>query len=260
LDFGWSFERKIMTESHAIEATGITRTFFKKGKEPVTIFENITCQLGRGEFFALMGDSGCGKSTLLKIISGLETPNSGDLTISGQEIFRNGKPLMSDQQFSHFRRERVGYIFQSHQLIEELSALENVMLHLQLQGKSKKVARSRAEEMLNRVNLLNSLGAAKPSELSVGQQQRVGIARALIHRPEVVFADEPTASLDAENSREVIEMLLGIQEEYDTTVIMITHKPEDVHKLDGTLLFSRTLKTEPWKLILSKPSSPINAV
>jgi putative ABC transport system ATP-binding protein len=161
---------------------------------------------------------------------------------------------MNDSQFSRFRREKIGFIFQSHQLIHELDVLENVMLPLQLQGWSKTQARNRAAEMLDRVNLLSEYLHYLPSQLSVGQQQRVGIARALIHRPEIIFADEPTASLDDENSEQVIQMILSLQEEYDTTVLMITHDPRDTKNLDRVIRFVESSGRSPWILEMEAPN------
>ena len=153
-----------------------------------------------------------------------------------------------------FRREKIGFIFQSHQLIHELDVLENVMLPLQLQGWSKTQARNRAAEMLDRVNLLSEYLHYLPNQLSVGQQQRVGIARALIHRPEIIFADEPTASLDDENSEQVMQMILGLQEEYDTTVLMITHDPRDTKNLDRVIRFVESSGRSPWILEMEAPN------
>lgn len=238
-----------MADGFSLVGKNLTRSFDKK-----TIFKGLDIALERGWFVALMGSSGCGKSTLLKILSGLEPPNEGDLLVAGAQVCRSGKSLMNDSQFSRFRREKIGFIFQSHQLIHELDVLENVMLPLQLQGWSKTQARNRAAEMLDRVNLLSEYLHYLPSQLSVGQQQRVGIARALIHRPEIIFADEPTASLDDENSEQVMQMILSLQEEYDTTVLMITHDPRDTKNLDRVIRFVESSGRSPWILEMEAPN------
>ena len=184
-----------------------------------------------------------GNLTLLKILAGLEKPDrgKGNVKLNGQNIFQDGLESQNDSESAEFRRNNIGFIFQSHQLLPELNVLENVILPLQLKGKSKKSAKKRGEDMLNRVNLFkeNMDYNSFPEELSVGQQQRVGIARALIHKPSIIFADEPTASLDEKNAKEVIEMLQGLQEEYDSTILMITHSPSLVDNLDGRIEFVR---------------------
>ena len=126
--------------------------------------------------------------------------------------------------------------------------LENIILPLQLKGESRKRAKKRAKEMLSQVNLLDKLQDSFPQEISVGQQQRVGIARALIHKPSLIFADEPTASLDPTNSVEVVNLLLGLQEEYDSTILMVTHTPELVDGLDGVLKFVAEAESGTYRL------------
>ena len=197
----------------------------------------------------LMGESGCGKSTLLKIMAGLETPDGGSVFVGEQAIFQDGKMPLNEAKFAEFRRKNFGFIFQSHQLIPELTVLENILLPLQLKGWSRKKAKKRAEEMLSNVSLLDELQDSFPQEISVGQQQRVGIARALIHQPSLIFADEPTASLDPENSEGVVDLLLGLQEEYDSTILMVTHTPELVSGLDGVLKFEKAEQSEKYRLV-----------
>ena len=158
---------------------------------------------------------------------------------------------LNEAKFAKFRREHFGFIFQSHQLIPELTVLENTFLPLQLNGLSRKKAKKRAEEMLSHVSLLNELQDSFPQEISVGQQQRVGIARALIHQPSLIFADEPTASLDRKNSEEVVDLLLGLQEEYDSTILMVTHTPELVSGLDGVLKFVAAEQSGNYRLELN---------
>ena len=228
----------------------LSKSFRKKNAEQSSlIFADMDLSIKTGSFMGLMGESGCGKSTLLKIMAGLETPDSGSVFVDEQVIFKDGKMRLNEAKFATFRRENFGFIFQSHQLIPELTLLENIILPLQLKGWSRKKAKKRAEEMLSNVSLLNELQDSFPQEISVGQQQRVGIARALIHQPSLIFADEPTASLDPENSEGVVDLLLGLQEEYDSTILMVTHTPELVSGLDGVLKFEKAEQSEKYRLV-----------
>jgi ABC-type lipoprotein export system ATPase subunit len=228
----------------------LSKSFRKKNAEQSSlVFADMDLSIKTGSFMGLMGESGCGKSTLLKIMAGLETPDSGSVVVDEQVIFKDGKMRLNEAKFAAFRRENFGFIFQSHQLIPELTLLENIILPLQLKGWSRKKAKKRAEEMLSHVSLLNELQDSFPQEISVGQQQRVGIARALIHQPDLIFADEPTASLDPENSVGVVDLLLGLQEEYDSTILMVTHTPELVSGLDGVLKFEKAEQSEKYRLV-----------
>ena len=232
-----------------LKGENLRKSFRKKNaEEPIIVFTELNVTIKTGSFMGLMGPSGCGKSTLLKIMAGLETPDSGSVFVDDKVIFKDGKLRMSDVEFAAFRRKHFGFIFQSHQLIPELTVLENIILPLQLNGLSRKTAKKRAEEMLSNVNLLEKLQDSFPQEISVGQQQRVGIARALIHKPSLIFADEPTASLDPTNSVEVVNLLLRLQEEYDSTILMVTHTPELVDGLDGVLKFVAEAESGTYRL------------
>ena len=239
-----------MNSKIKLSGKNLSKSFRKKNAEQSSlIFADMDLSIKTGSFMGLMGESGCGKSTLLKIMAGLETPDSGSVFVDEQVIFKDGKMRLNEAKFAAFRRENFGFIFQSHQLIPELTVLENTFLPLQLNGLSRKKAKKRAEEMLSHVSLLNELQDSFPQEISVGQQQRVGIARALIHQPSLIFADEPTASLDPENSVGVVELLLGLQEEYDSTILMVTHTPELVSGLDGVLKFEKAEQSEKYRLV-----------
>jgi len=234
-----------------LSGKNLSKSFRKKNAEQSSlIFADMDLSIKTGSFMGLMGESGCGKSTLLKIMAGLETPDSGSVFVDEQVIFKDGKMRLNEAKFAAFRRENFGFIFQSHQLIPELTLLENIILPLQLKGWSRKKAKKRAEEMLSHVSLLNELQDSFPQEISVGQQQRVGIARALIHQPSLIFADEPTASLDPENSEGVVDLLLGLQEEYDSTILMVTHRPELVNGLDGVLKFEKAEQNGKYRLVI----------
>ena len=235
-----------------LKGENLRKSFRKKNAEdPIIVFTELNVTIKTGSFMGLMGPSGCGKSTLLKIMAGLETPDSGSVFVDDKVIFKDGKLRMSDVEFAAFRRKHFGFIFQSHQLIPELTVLENIILPLQINGMSRKTAKKRAKEMLSNVNLLEKLQDSFPQEISVGQQQRVGIARALIHKPSLIFADEPTASLDPTNSVEVVNLLLRLQEEYDSTILMVTHTPELVDGLDGVLKFVAEAESGTYRLVSS---------
>ena len=239
-----------MNSKIKLSGKNLSKSFRKKNaKQSSLIFADVELSIKTGSFMGLMGESGCGKSTLLKIMAGLETPDSGSVKVDEEEIFKDGKMQLNEAEFAEFRRKHFGFIFQSHQLIPELTVLENTFLPLQLNGLSRKKAKKRAEEMLSNVSLLDELQDSFPQEISVGQQQRVGIARALIHQPSLIFADEPTASLDPENSEGVVDLLLGLQEEYDSTILMVTHTPELVNGLDGVLKFEKAEQSEKYRLV-----------
>ena len=234
-----------------LSGKNLSKSFRKKNAEQSSlIFADVDLSIKTGSFMGLMGESGCGKSTLLKIMAGLETPDSGSVFVDEQVIYKDGKMRLNEAKFAAFRRENFGFIFQSHQLIPELTVLENILLPLQLKGWSRKKAKKRAEEMLSHVSLLDEMQDSFPQEISVGQQQRVGIARALIHQPSLIFADEPTASLDPENSEGVVDLLLGLQEEYDSTILMVTHRPELVSGLDGVLKFEKAEQNGKYRLVI----------
>ena len=239
-----------MNSEIKLSGKNLSKSFRKKNaKQSSLIFADVDLSIKTGSFMGLMGESGCGKSTLLKIMAGLETPDSGSVFVDEQVIYKDGKMRLNEAKFAAFRRENFGFIFQSHQLIPELTVLENIILPLQLKGWSRKKAKIRAEEMLSHVSLLDEMQDSFPQEISVGQQQRVGIARALIHQPSLIFADEPTASLDPENSEGVVDLLLGLQEEYDSTILMVTHTPELVSGLDGVLKFEKAEQSEKYRLV-----------
>jgi len=241
-----------MNSEIKLSGKNLSKSFRKKNAEQSSlIFAEMDLSIKTGSFMGLMGESGCGKSTLLKIMAGLETPDSGSVFVGEQAIFQDGKMPLNEAKFAEFRRNNFGFIFQSHQLIPELTLLENIILPLQLKGWSRKKAKKRAEEMLSHVSLLRELQDSFPQEISVGQQQRVGIARALIHQPSMIFADEPTASLDPENSVGVVDLLLGLQEEYDSTILMVTHTPELVKELDGVLKFEKVEQSVKYRLVTS---------
>jgi putative ABC transport system ATP-binding protein len=202
------------TNSSVVMARGIGKTV-KSGEADLAILREIDLAVTRGEAVAVVGASGSGKSTLLAILAGLDTPTSGTVELDGQDIFS-----MDEDMRAELRGRTVGFVFQSFQLLPSLTALENVMLPLELGNDA--AAESRAKDMLVRVGLGERLHHY-PKHLSGGEQQRVALARAFVVRPKLLLADEPTGSLDADSGAEVIKLLFEMNREYGTTLVMVTH-------------------------------------
>lgn len=196
------------------------RKSFKNGPIETEILKGIDFHAERGEFIAIMGRSGAGKSTLMYQISLLDEPTSGDIIINGGHRAAD----MSNDEKTEFRLKRLGYVFQDYALIPELTALENVALPLLMQDIPQKAAYVKAGEALNKVGLAAHMNQL-PSQLSGGEQQRVSISRAIAHMPDILFADEPTANLDNESSRVIMDIFLELHRA-GQTIIMVTHEPE----------------------------------
>jgi putative ABC transport system ATP-binding protein len=188
------------------------------GGRTLTILHPVSLHIPRGQFVAVMGPSGSGKSTLLGLMAGLDAPSGGEIKINGRVITR-----MNEDELARFRGVNVGFVFQSYQLIPTLTALENVQVPLEIQGRSG--ARRRARELLAAVGL-QSRGGHYPAQLSGGEQQRVAIARAFACRPPVLLADEPTGNLDSATGGQIIELLRALHREQQATLVLVTHDPE----------------------------------
>jgi putative ABC transport system ATP-binding protein len=182
---------------------------------PLSILADVDFSLSPAETVAIVGTSGSGKSTLLSLLAGLDTPTHGEVLVNGQNIFSLG-----EDERAAFRAQHMGFVFQNFQLLTHLSALENVMLPLELAGVSD--ARERAEAMLERVGLGQRL-SHKPRVLSGGEQQRVALARAFVVNPQILLADEPTGSLDFATGRIVMDLMMSLNQEFGTTLVMVTH-------------------------------------
>lgn len=193
---------------------------FKNGNLTTEILKGIDFRVERGEFVAIMGRSGAGKSTFMYQMSLLDEPTSGEIIINGGHIAAQ----MSNDEKTLFRLQRLGYVFQDYALIPELTALENVALPLLMQDIPQKKAYKQAEEALKRVGLATHMGQL-PSQLSGGEQQRVSISRAIAHKPDILFADEPTANLDNESSKVIMKIFLELHKA-GQTIVMVTHEPE----------------------------------
>lgn len=181
----------------------------------VTILDRITFEISAKQTVAIVGPSGSGKSTLLGLMAGLDRPTTGSIHLDGTDI-----TTMGESRMARFRREKVGYIFQSFHLIPTLTAIENVSVPLELNGASR--AGNRAAELLAAVGLSNRMGHY-PVQLSGGEQQRVAVARAFVCRPPILLADEPTGNLDSSTGANVIELLLSLHRDYGTTLVLVTH-------------------------------------
>ena len=202
-----------------VEAREVSKTY-RLGRVQVPALRGVTLRIERGEIVAIVGPSGCGKTTLLHCLSGLEDFDSGEVLLEGQNL-----ASMSDSAKAEHRARRVGFVFQSYNLLPVLNALENVELPLLLAGQSASQARRRATRALEVVGLENRL-RHRPSELSGGQQQRVAVARALAPDPAVIFADEPTGNLDSDSAEEVMALIDGLNADNGQTFVLVTHARE----------------------------------
>lgn len=201
-----------------IELTNVTKSY--GAGSAVLALNNISLHIGPSERVAVMGPSGSGKSTLLNLVCGLDGATSGSVMVEGVEL--SG---MTDDARTRLRREKIGMIFQTFNLLTTLTALENVALPLRLQGLSKKEAEGSAAAMLGHVGLTDRI-VHRPDELSGGERQRVAIARALIFRPPLLLGDEPTGNLDSTTGEEILRLLDKLQEEYQSTLLMVTHNAQ----------------------------------
>lgn len=211
-----------------ISVENLTRTF-KMGEVEVHALRGVSFDIKRGEFVALMGPSGSGKSTLLNQIGLLDNPTSGKILIDEFDT-----STLSDREKVEFRLHNFGYVFQDYALLPELSAIENVYLPLMVQGKSRQEYERAASEILEAVNLGDRLFQL-PSKMSGGEQQRVSIARALAHRPRVLFADEPCANLDSKSSKQVLDLFKKFNQEEGQTIVMVTHEDWHVEYVDRVI-------------------------
>jgi ABC-type lipoprotein export system ATPase subunit len=190
---------------------------YAMGKRTLQVLRGVSLDVARGEFLALRGASGAGKSTLLHLFGGLDSPNAGEIWFAGKNLAQS-----SETELTTLRNAKVGFIFQAYHLLPELDALENVCLPARMARQPAGLADKRGRELLTRVGLGARLDH-KPYELSGGEQQRVAIARALMNEPELILADEPTGNLDSYTGNEIIELLVGLRADKNTTLIIATH-------------------------------------
>lgn len=211
-----------------IQCKGVSKSYHK-GKTVVTPLEKLDLEVARGEFLALMGPSGSGKTTLLNLLSGIDSPTEGSLTIAGSELAG-----LSRRELTRWRAGHVGYIFQLYHLVPVLSAFENVELPLLLSSMSRAERRQRVASVLELVGLGDRMHHT-PAELSGGQEQRVAIARALVADPPLLVADEPTGDLDRESATRILNLLQQLSKEHGKTIVMVTHDPRAAEAATRTL-------------------------
>ena len=204
------------TREPAIQVKNLDK-IFRVGNEKVRALNGVDLTIYKGEFCAIVGTSGSGKSTMLNMLAGLEKPTKGEVIVAGEHLEK-----MNENQLVKFRREHVGFIFQSFNLLGTMNAIENVALPLTFRGVDKKIREAKAVEMLKLVGLPKHM-KHRPNEMSGGQQQRVGVARALVLDPEIIFADEPTGNLDSKTSAEVLGLMRKVVTEKNQTMVMVTH-------------------------------------
>ena len=201
----------------AIEARDVTR-HYRMGQSVITAVDGVNLQVGTGEFVALLGQSGSGKSTLMNLIAGLDRPTGGSIVVLGRDLAK-----MTSEELAKYRRLTVGMVFQSFNLISTMTVAENVELPMRFAEVPSTERKARVDEAVGKVGLLPRLGH-RPSELSGGEQQRTAIARALVNRPQILLADEPTGNLDSRTGTEIMELLRDLNTKLGMTVVMVTHE------------------------------------
>ena len=218
-----------------LSARNVSKSY-AMGKRVLEVLRGVSLDVARGEFLALRGASGAGKSTLLHLFGGLDSPNGGEIWFAGKNLAHS-----SENDLAILRNTKVGFIFQAYHLLPELDALENVCMPARLARVPADVAEKRGRELLKRVGLGERLDH-KPYELSGGEQQRVAIARALMNEPALILADEPTGNLDSHTGAEIVDLLVGLRAEKNTTLIIATHDasvaaraPKMIQLVDGQI-------------------------
>ena len=214
------------------------RKSFDTGRDRLHVLSGVNLTVGEGEIVAIIGPSGVGKSTLLHIMGALDVPTSGKVYVRGTDVF-----AMSEAERAAFRNRTVGFVFQFHHLLRELTALENVMMPCLVGGMDRDEAASRAEELLAAVRL-SDRADHRPGELSGGEEQRAAVARALAARPLVVLADEPSGNLDRASSDELHDLIWGLRESIGQTFVIVTHNPDLFERADRVVVLKEGLATE----------------
>jgi lipoprotein-releasing system ATP-binding protein len=208
-----------------LELSDLTRDFPTRG-EPLQVLKGVNLQVSAGETLAIVGPSGCGKSTLLHILGTLDIPTSGTMILDGTDPFQ-----LDEQSLARFRNQNIGFIFQDHHLLPQLSVLENVLIPAIANGRPDTDCVERAHQLIERVGLSDRI-EHRPAELSGGERERVAVARSLIHQPTLLLADEPTGNLDQANARQVGSLLLEMHEQEEMMLVVVTHSLELAAMLD----------------------------
>ena len=203
-----------------------------EGDNQTSILSNLMLDVKSGESIAILGPSGCGKSTLLNLIAGLDTPSSGDVLINNSDITK-----LNEQDRTELRANTFGFVYQFHHLLNDFSSVYNVAMPLLIKGVDKEGAIAQSEKLLTKVGLENRL-SHKPSELSGGERQRVAIARAMVVEPDCLLADEPTGNLDSKNAKDLLELILELNENNTSSLVIVTHDQDIAKKMNRTLTLS----------------------
>ena len=203
-----------------------------EGDNQTSILSNLMLDVKSGESIAILGPSGCGKSTLLNLIAGLDTPSSGDVLINNSDITK-----LNEQDRTELRANTFGFVYQFHHLLNDFSSVYNVTMPLLIKGVDKEGAITQSEKLLTKVGLENRL-SHKPSELSGGERQRVAIARAMVVEPDCLLADEPTGNLDSKNAKDVLKLILELNENDTSSLVIVTHDQDIAKKMNRTLTLS----------------------
>ncbi|MBO0938729.1 ABC transporter ATP-binding protein [Fibrella sp. HMF5335] len=207
----------------------LTATNLRRAYGPLPVLKDISLAIQAGEVVSIVGASGAGKSTLLHILGTLDRPDGGAVSLAGQDVFS-----LDDKGLARFRNEKIGFVFQFHNLLPEFTALENVCMPGFIANRPERDVRQRAAELLNRLGLADR-AAHFPSQLSGGEQQRVAVARALVNQPAVVFADEPSGNLDSRNAEELHQLFFDLRDEFGQTFIIVTHNEALAALADRTI-------------------------
>ncbi len=223
-------------KNHELRTEKLTK-FFSQGKKQVNVFSNVTETFKQNNSYAITGVSGSGKSTLLHILGGLDTPSSGHVYFDDQNIFS-----LKQKAKDAFLNQSIGFVFQFHYLVKELTVLENVMMKCLIAGDSKNVAQKKSSDLLTNIGLEDKLHTY-PTQLSGGEQQRVSIARALVNKPMFLLADEPTGNLDAGNAQLIVDLFKSLQKEYGMGIIICTHDQAVYEKMDTVMHLHKGILT-----------------
>jgi lipoprotein-releasing system ATP-binding protein len=213
-----------------LEASGLRKVFRGGDESLLEVLSDLDLSVRRGEVVAILGASGSGKSTLLHLLGALDEPTGGQIRLDGIPY-----DTLSESGKDELRNNRIGFVFQFHHLLREFTALENVMMPLLIRGEADARARSRAEELLAAVGLAGRM-THRPLQLSGGEQQRCAVARALVHDPKVLLADEPSGNLDSMNAEQLHDLLFGLVREWETALVVVTHNPRLAERCDRRLL------------------------
>jgi lipoprotein-releasing system ATP-binding protein len=217
-----------------LKGSNLTKSFpSKTGSDRLTVLNDVSISITRGDVVCVVGASGSGKSTLLHILGGLDQPDSGTISWNGQHMYD-----MNKDELANFRNQKLGFVFQFHHLLPEFTALENIMMPALIHEASFKTAEDRAMTLLNRFGI-SERADHRPTELSGGEQQRVAMARALINEPDLILADEPTGNLDEDNTEILLDMLFELREIDNVSILLITHEKDIARRTDQTFELSK---------------------